>query len=297
MKTTRFSVVTMFVVAFVWLPLAQPPLLATAAAQPQTASGVKRVKRCKWVMVNGVQQRRCRWVAGQAHPSSSVAATPAAATAFPSVDPKPPPKFDSSWPCPPEGDATATSAADIALNRRKNRVDSGDFKPTTINSVLALQPPAGICGKKRSQWTPTQTKAIKKFEGTPLVLEGFLALVKNQNNQLEGGRQEGQESCNCHGDEDKFRDFHLWLLTAPGAPRGTASVVVEITPPVRAHHPNWTIDNLTAIANSGERVRVSGWLLFDQEHCPEVGKSRGTVWEIHPIIKFEHFVNGQWQEL
>lgn len=226
----------------------------------------------------------------------------ASSTAAPQADPfpilatKPEPSFDEDWICPPEGDAKPTSQSDMDLNRLKNRVDEGAFKAVSIPSILALKKPVGVCGKNRRLWSQNQKEAIQQFEGTPVVIEGFLALVKN-NAKLEGARKEGPESCNCHGDEDQSRDFHIWVLPEPGASRAKSSVVVEMSPPVRAHHPKWTVDNLTVIANAGQRVRVSGWLLFDQEHCNEVGNSRGTVWEIHPVIKFERFVNGQWRKL
>jgi hypothetical protein len=30
-------------------------------------------------------------------------------------------------------------------------------------------------------------------------------------------------------------------------------------------------------------VRIRGWLMLDQEHPEQIGKTRGTLWEIHPI--------------
>ncbi|MBS1808669.1 MAG: hypothetical protein JST84_10800 [Acidobacteria bacterium] len=299
MNPIRTIAIRVLPVAFVLLALLNLPFGITAATKQTRGAGAKRVRRCKMVTVNGVRKKRCRMVVVRARRSATSLATTAAPPppdTFPTIGTKPTPQFDSTWPCQPQGDATPTSNGDIDLNRLKNRVDEGDFKATTINSILALEKPVGVCNKNRSKWNPTQTDAIQQFEGTPIVIEGFLALVKN-GSALQGGRKEGQESCNCHGDEDQFRDFHIWVLPEKNANRGTSSVVVEMTPPVRSKHPTWTIKSLSEIAKGGRRIRVSGWLLFDQEHCSEVGKSRGTVWELHPVIKFEQFIDGQWKEL
>jgi len=44
-------------------------------------------------------------------------------------------------------------------------------------------------------------------------------------------------------------------------------------------------------------VRVSGWLLLDQEHPDQVGRTRGTIWEVHPIMRFEVQRGGRWVAL
>jgi hypothetical protein len=45
------------------------------------------------------------------------------------------------------------------------------------------------------------------------------------------------------------------------------------------------------------KVRISGWLLMDQEHPDQVGKTRGTIWEIHPIIAFDVQRGNTWVSL
>jgi len=62
-------------------------------------------------------------------------------------------------------------------------------------------------------------------------------------------------------------------------------------------YPGWTKAKLTALATSKSRVRVSGWILMDPEHPDQVGKTRATLWEIHPIVKIEVFSGGKWREL
>ncbi len=46
-----------------------------------------------------------------------------------------------------------------------------------------------------------------------------------------------------------------------------------------------------------ERVRVIGWLTWDQEHAAHLGKYRRTLWEVHPIhqIKCGAEISGCWR--
>ena len=104
---------------------------------------------------------------------------------------------------------------------------------------------------------------------------------------------EGPESTNCHGADASFRDFHVWLSKAAGEDR-THSIVVEMTPAARTQHRNWTTDILNRLVRDRQRVRVSGWLLLDPDHPDQVGKTRGTIWEIHPIMRFEAQQGGKW---
>jgi hypothetical protein len=42
---------------------------------------------------------------------------------------------------------------------------------------------------------------------------------------------------------------------------------------------------------------VSGWLMMDQEHPDQVGKTRGTLWEVHPVMRLEVERRGGWEPL
>ena len=57
-------------------------------------------------------------------------------------------------------------------------------------------------------------------------------------------------------------------------------------------NPSWTKANLNKIR--GQKVRITGWLMYDFEHPPQVGKTRGTLWEVHPVMKIEVLQDGQW---
>lgn len=183
--------------------------------------------------------------------------------------------------CPPEGDG-----GDPALNRLKNRGDSTRFVPTPLDGVLALPWPPGIERRRRADWSRADAARVSRSEGTPVAIEGYFA----------GAKREGPESPNCHGADDAFRDWHLWLAGAPGRDR-SRSVVVEATPVIRARHPAWSLGGIRRLVRDGDRVRVSGWLLLDPEHPDQVGRTRGTIWEVHPVMAIEVRRGGRWVPL
>ena len=107
---------------------------------------------------------------------------------------------------------------------------------------------------------------------------------------------EGREATNCGSDSPEERDFHVWLANSPDDDRLDA-VVVEVTPRVRARHPSWSLTNLNRLVRQRSRVRIGGWLMLDPEHPDQVGKTRATLWEIHPILKIDVWSGGGWREL
>jgi hypothetical protein len=183
--------------------------------------------------------------------------------------------------CPPEGDG-----GDPVLNRLKNRIDEGSYIPVSFDTIVQLQWPEAIERRNRKNWTASDAAEVARFEGAPVVFEGFLA----------GSRQEGPESPNCHGADAEFRDFHIWVTKMAGEDR-TRSIVVEVTPPLRARHPNWRTDLLGQIARKDQRVRISGWLLLDPEHPDQIGKTRATIWEVHPVTKIEVSDGNSWTNM
>jgi hypothetical protein len=102
------------------------------------------------------------------------------------------------------------------------------------------------------------------------------------------------ETCNCRS--VTFVDYHLWIADDPNKGR-EQSLVIEIAPRVQSFHPEWTLRRLQQLARDREKVRISGWLLMDPEHPDQIGKTRGTIWEIHPIMQIETSFLGQWRPL
>jgi hypothetical protein len=183
--------------------------------------------------------------------------------------------------CPPEGDG-----GDPVLNRLKNRVDEASYIPVAFDTIVQLPWPEAIERRNRKNWAASDAAEVARFEGAPVAVEGFLV----------GSKQEGPESPNCHGADAEFRDFHIWVAKTAGEDR-SHSIVVEVTPPLRDKHPNWRTDMLGQINRRDQRVRVSGWLMLDPEHPDQVGKTRGTIWEIHPVTKIEVLDGSSWTDI
>ncbi|HMA34379.1 MAG TPA: lamin tail domain-containing protein [Chloroflexia bacterium] len=192
---------------------------------------------------------------------------------------KPPVPTNNYQGCPSTGDG-----GDPALNIRKDRTDSASWYPVAINSILGLPWPQGVARHARATWGAADAAAVAQYEGIPVQVEGWLA----------GAKQEGPESCNCHSPDDV--DNHLWIVDSPSKDRSQA-VVVEITPRVRAQHPGWAFERIRPLVDGQTKIRISGWLLMDQEHPEQIGKTRGTLWEIHPIIAFDVQRGNQWVSL
>jgi hypothetical protein len=221
---------------------------------------------------------RSRLTSPPAAPGTTNGGTPGTGSAFPEMRSKPKPKNQPYKGCPPEGDG-----GDRAMNVLKNRVDEGNYIQVQFDAVEKLPWPQTVERKNRSAWSSDDASAVARYEGTPVVVEGYLAEA----------REEGPETPNCHGADHDFRDFHVWLTQSAGDDR-TNSIVIEMTPPIRARHPNWTTNLLRQIGRDGQRVRVSGWLMLDPEHPDQVGKTRGTIWEIHPVMQLEVQQQGRW---
>ena len=211
--------------------------------------------------------------------SRGTTATNVAGSALPQLDSKPKPVTGTYQGCPPVGDG-----GDSQLNILKNRTDSAQWNPVSVISILSLRWPQGIQMKKRASWSQSDAAEIARSEGTPVQIEGWLA----------GAKQEGPESPNCHAADDV--DNHLWIVDDPSKDR-SKSVVVEITPRIRASHPGWAFERVSPLVDGRTKVRISGWLMMDQEHPDQVGKTRGTIWEIHPIMAFEVLRANNWVAL
>jgi hypothetical protein len=213
--------------------------------------------------------------------TSSAGATPSAAGGIPILPNKPRPTEITFQGCPPDGDG-----GDRALNRQKNRVDEGAYVPVSLNAIVTLPWPPAIEQKRRANWSRRDAAEVEKYEGVPVQVIGYIA----------GAKLEGPESPNCHGADAAYRDFHVWLTDTSSTDR-RGSVVIEMTPRVRTNHPEWTVAALRKLSRSKTKVRVSGWLMMDQEHPDQVGRTRGTIWEIHPVMRVEVERGGRWAPL
>jgi hypothetical protein len=177
--------------------------------------------------------------------------------------------------CPPEG--SAASAAKIQQNILKNRIEMptpGDFDPTVTLAKLRKS------GNDRNRWS----------SGKAATITGYIKRVKAS----------GKETCNCDKSARPLTDTHIDVATGPMDL--AKPVIVEITPVMRAIHEHEGLEDWSSAAvrakYEGHRVRISGWLFFDEAHLHEadntdpgdhVGKKnwRRTCWEIHPVTNIE----------
>ena len=196
----------------------------------------------------------------------------------PEMATKPKAKESTFKGCPPKGDGGIT-----ALNLKKNRIDEGNYVPVNFDAVVRLPGPKAAQVSALALLSPNEKAGVARYEGIPIAVEGYLVGVK----------EEGPESTNCHGADHEFRDYHVWLVKSASQDR-SKSIVIEVTPRLRAKHPSWDKTYLQQLVEAKTQVRISGWLMFDPEHPDQVGKTRATLWEIHPIMRIEVQHQGKW---
>jgi len=159
--------------------------------------------------------------------------------------------------CGPEGSATKGDA--FEENPLKNRWQPEDSNTgVTLDMLMAAKVDAPL---------PQNSNAA---------IEGILALAKPG----------GIESCNCGSATDI--DTHMYIVANAGDDYHHG-LIVEVTPRIRALHPDWTQEYLKSL--EGRRLRITGDLLCDKEHRVSSfadnpnGKRnwRGSCWELHPV--------------
>lgn len=213
--------------------------------------------------------------------------------------------------CGPAG----KGGAETSQNEAKNNFCASDpAKPITIAEMTTLQQkvqsdksiPFGNRDEHPFTSSPgpaTDRKPLAELgEGNQVVLVGF----------VKKARQEGAESVNCGTggvvpDQPQFHDIHISIIDKAGD-NECSGVVAEMIP---HHRPQkWTADLVNQVAAANLRVRVTGQLMFDSSHSPchngtpvctkpsgtppkqSCDPARVSVWEVHPIYKFEVCTQG-----
>jgi hypothetical protein len=158
------------------------------------------------------------------------------------------------------------------LNRLKNRTalpSHTDIDPATALEAM-LAP-----GDDRTRWSDDRAGSI----------EGVVVRVHDA----------ARESANCFSPTRV--DAHLEVAQRLDAPPNQR-VVVEVTPPMRDWASGQGEDWSTATLQrelTGRRVRIQGWLMFDEEHDRESENTnpghsenwRATAWELHPVTAIQ----------
>lgn len=192
--------------------------------------------------------------------------------------------------------------AETNQNEAKNNFCAPDPpKPVTLADMVSLQQnvqqnQAINFGNPRSHpFSSTPGPATDRGplhnlgEGDEVVLQAYVLIA----------RQEGAESVNCGAafppKDNASHDIHISLVQNPGDTE-CSGIVAEMVP---HHRPEeWTADLVNEVAQSKLPVRVTGQRMFDSSHSPcSSGKaqqgdpSRASLWEVHPIYKFEVCTN------
>jgi hypothetical protein len=168
--------------------------------------------------------------------------------------------------CPPEGRARRFDPYLDALKNRDiappNVIRQRYTVPQLINAL-----PSGLPKTKfnRSRWSTTDQQTAAVWERKGVTVEGYLL----------GVTKEGKEACNCQS--STYVDHHLWLAAAPSASKA-ASMVIEVSPRSWPTYPNWSeAKTFRPVINAKDKVRVTGWLMWDYEHKEQLGKTRRTL--------------------
>lgn len=182
--------------------------------------------------------------------------------------------------CPPQG-----QGGDPALNTLVNRQDdtpSGGYRVTDLSTLLTVPSTPQVEGKDRSAWSSANAQRIALYEGAAIRTTGWVVAV----------RKGGPDAANCASDAN--RDWYLWIGTGAGDDPHTTLVVV-VTPRIRQERPGWTDYTMRRLV--GQVVRVSGWLVYDQEPVPFIANDRATAWELRPVMHLETLYQNQWLNL
>ncbi len=183
---------------------------------------------------------------------------------------------------PPDG-----IGGDSLLNIQKNRwLAPKSYIDMTPADVMNL--PQDILqsmgARDRRNWTSAAADQATLSEMLAVRVTAYLIADK----------EEGNETCN--GNNSKYHDFHLWITDSAHFGKEKA-LVAEAIPFWQEHFPKWLITTFDTLAAHKTTVRISGRVMWDEDHPDDVGKFRGSLWEIHPMTKFEYFENNIWREL
>ena len=192
--------------------------------------------------------------------------------------------------CPPEGSGAHNDPKQNVLKNRITTPNSFDEMSVTEFKQTFKDPQPHFPTHRRS-FSAEQLAAVEPAEQRGVTLTGFILRSVKQ----------GPEEANCE-DPDRT-DIHIWMYSATRQDKAqrtalrSRAVVVEATPLWQDQHPDWTATRLETIAASRVKVRISGWVMFDPEHPPHLGKTRGTLWEVHPVTRIQYWTGTDWQDL
>lgn len=162
------------------------------------------------------------------------------------------PVICSSQKCPPQGDLPKEKADNLLKNR---------------------------------QWFPTKNKA-KGYPISLLMKDGIVdtgAVCVEA--YITSAKISGLESCECHIDDNDFKDYHIFIAAKKGDALGIHNQVVEVSRYARAFNSSMTFKYVKSLI--GHKVRIYGYTFIDEEHKNVIGSKnqwRAGLQEIHPVF-------------
>jgi hypothetical protein len=64
-------------------------------------------------------------------------------------------------------------------------------------------------------------------------------------------------------------------------------IVTVVSPAFQPPRTGWELDQLRLLCERQDKVRISGWLLYDHLARQGVGRWRASAWAIHPVTRIE----------
>jgi len=168
-------------------------------------------------------------------------------------------------------DGSAKTATLKKLNQLKNRYAAP--QPNEVDQSITLSAILAP-GNDKARWSSTSAAEVT----------GYVLAVKPG----------GGETCNCGKTDPAHIDTHIELVLKSTDTAGTQSVVVEVTPRMRAimasNGTDWSTNSLRKQI-LGKSVKVRGWMTFDAQHANAAENTnpggtnnwRATAWEVHPV--------------
>jgi hypothetical protein len=183
---------------------------------------------------------------------------------------------------PPQG-----FGGDSLLNMEKNRwVAPANYSTMTVADIIMLPNDllTAIGSKERYTWSSAATNQAAASESKSVVVTGYIYAAKESSNET------------CNGNNDNYHDFHIWITGSPGEDKSKA-IITEATPFWREQFSGWQLATFEELAMQNAQVRISGRIMWDEDHPEEIGSSRASLWEVHPLTKFEYYSGGSWHTL
>lgn len=220
----------------------------------------------------------------------------------------------TAWNCASRAEGSGRSPDTAERNRLKNRF-APDLSGLSVKSfdIPGLLKHVGdfdaeTKGKRRKDLSPEEKRRLEILEAPLVSLTAYLVLA------YAGPA----ETTNCNSVD--FHDWHLEMFDEPPdhppQPGDPTPVIAEITPRTQnaIYRDGIRIQELAAffrrpdvtyesIGHKAQKVRLTGYLLWDDEHndnTKDVGATirsiarnryhnpwRATAWEIHPVTKIE----------